>query len=245
MRRYIQKHITKHIHKHPSPKKRDFLKRTISAQLHLVGLIAATIGLMVLLHFARLKLQDNHFWACLAFGLTSILVFAASTVYHFLTEGFIISNGLSKIMEDLDHTAIFLFIAGTYTPFILNVIDSPWDKILLILIWTVGVSGIFYVHFKTQLPLWAQHRFVYTGLFVLMGWTAVIRLGEAFQNLSHSGSLLLIAGGLSYTIGAVIYAFKWPDPFKDIFGFHEIWHIMVILGYSFHYFMILNFYRYL
>jgi hemolysin III len=158
-------------------------------------------------------------------------------------DGFQISKKLERRMEDFDHFAIFLFIAGTYTPFILNVIDPPWNSILLTVIWTVGAAGIVYTHLRPKLPKWAQHRMVYTGIFVLMGWTLVIRLGEALNHLSASGAFLLVAGGLSYTIGAVIYALKRPNLIPGVFGFHELWHVMVLAGYGFHYFLILNFYR--
>jgi hemolysin III len=231
-----------HIQKFPDHSLKTFLRRTVSAQLHLIGFLFALVGLFFLVHYADKNVNKYHFWSCLVFGLTSLGVFGVSTVYHVMSDGFKISDQLQKRMEDLDHFAIFLFIAGTYTPFIVNAIRAPWDYILLCLIWGIGIAGIIYTHFRPVLPQWARHRFVYTGIFVLMGWTLLIRLGEAFSYLSSLGIFLLVAGGLSYTFGAVIYATKWPDPFKDVFGFHEIWHIMVILGFGFHYFLILNFY---
>ena len=231
------------IEKHSDHTWHLFLKRTVSAQLHLLGCILATAGLFILLHFANTNPDRSHFWACFAFGVTSILVFGASTVYHFVVDGFKISEKLSLWLEDLDHFAIFLFIAGTYSPVLLNVILPPWNTILLFFIWSVAVTGVVYTHFKPKLPRWAQHRAFYTSIFVLMGWTLIVRLQEAIAHLSAHGLFLLVAGGLSYTFGAVIYALKRPNFFKGLFGFHEIWHVMVMIGFGFHYFLILSFYR--
>lgn len=220
-----------------------FLKRTVSAQLHLLGLVAATIGLVVLLRVVYEKSDFNHFLACLIFGTTSILVFCASTICHFLSDGFRVAKKLEQKMEDLDHFAIFLFIAGTYTPFILNTIAAPWAQILLWLVWCVALAGIGYTHFRPRLPQWARHRFVNTALFVLMGWLLIVRIGEAFHHLSFNGTFYLLAGAFSYSGGAVIYATQKPNPFPGIFGYHELWHVMVLLGFTFHYLMILGFYR--
>ncbi len=232
----------RHIKKHDDHTITKFLARTVSAQLHLLGFILALAGLVVLLKLSWQKVDSVHFWTCLIFGVTSLFVFGISTVYHFISDGYIISKKLDDLMEDLDHSAIYLFIAGTYTPFIVNVLNPPWNTILMFLIWGIALAGILYTHLRPHLPLWAQHRFVNTGIFVLMGWTLVVRIGEAIDHLSFTSVCLLFAGGLSYTIGAAVYATKWPDPWKNIFGFHEIWHIFVIFGYAFHYLLILNFY---
>jgi hemolysin III len=220
-----------------------YWKRTIAAQLHLIGCIAAMLGLVVLLHYTIAHNDRDQILASLAFGIPGILVFGASALYHFLSDGSLISARLDKWLEDLDHFAIYLFIAGSYTPVLMNTVAQPWRAIMLIGVWAVAISGILYTHFKPRLPLWAQHRFVYTSIFVLMGWLLLIRLAEVFHNLSGLGIFLLAGGGLAYTIGAVIYATKRPRLFADVFGFHELWHIMVMIGFGFHYFLILDFYK--
>lgn len=225
------------------PDLKSFLKRTVSAQLHFAGLIAAAVGLIVLLRLVHQNSDHNHFLACLIFGVTGMLVFAVSTVFHFMSDGFKISAETEAFMENLDHFAIFLFIAGTYTPFILNTLASPWREILLWIVWSVAVSGIIYTILRPRLPAWAKHRFVNTAIFVLMGWLLVMRIGESFHSLTSLGAFFLLAGAVSYSLGAVVYATKRPDPFPGLFGFHEIWHVMVLGGFAFHYFMILNFYR--
>lgn len=235
-----------HVQKHADHSLKNFFKRTISAQSHLLGGIAAIVGTAFLLYFTsknpETRGQAKHFWSCLVFGITGILVFVSSTVLHFFCDGFRISKELDKILSDIDHYSIYLFIAGTYTPFIINVISPPWDVILLTVVWTIAAIGILYTHFKTKLPHWAQHRFIYTGIFVVMGWVAIARIVEMYAKLSPLGLFLLVAGGLSYTFGAVIYATERPKLFEGVFSSHEIWHIAVMMGYAFHYFLILGFY---
>lgn len=238
----LKKHINKHIQKHEQPGLLAFAGRTVSAQLHLVGAALAVLGLIFLLYFSWNKFKANHILACLIFGLTGISVFVSSTLYHFCSDGYVISKQLDKWLNDFDHFSIYLFIAGTYTPFVVNVVSKPWDLILLILIWTIAFTGILYSHFKPRLPAWAQHRIISTGIFLMMGWTLVIRWHEIYVNLSSNSFNLLLAGGLSYSIGAVIYILEWPNFVKGVFGFHELWHIMVMLGFGFHYFLILGFY---
>ena len=222
-----------------------FLKRTVSAQLHLLGFILASTGLAFLLYLLWNREETVHFWVCLIFGTTSLIVFAASTIYHFLSDGFLISEKLDQFMEDLDHSAIYMFIAGSYTPFIVNVFHDPWQEILMTLIWLIAVLGIGYTLFKRRLPTWARHRFVSTALFVMMGWTLLIRINEAMEVLKAMEIFLLVAGGVAYTVGALVYATKWPNPIKNVFGFHEVWHVFVMLGYAFHYLLILRFYIHL
>jgi hemolysin III len=231
-----------HIQSHPQSNFLSFLKRTIAAQIHLLACFGAIVGLWFLLSTTTFH-STSDLVSCVIFGATGIFLFAMSTTAHFLSDGYRISPWLNSFLETIDHAAIYLFIAGTYTPFLLNVVRPPWQNILLIAIWTIAVLGIVYSVCREQLPRWAQHRFVYTGLFVAMGWVLIVRVGEVFERLDRLGAFLLVAGGISYTIGAVGYATKRPKLFDGVFGFHEIWHTMVALGFTFHYFMIFNFYH--
>ncbi|CAN5508433.1 hemolysin III family protein [soil metagenome] len=240
---FAKHQIKRHIQKHDDHTFKRFFQRTISAQLHLIGFFAGLIGLVVLCSAARHHADVRHFWACLAFGFTSLGVFGTSTVYHFMSDGYKISKKFDDWLNDLDHFAIYLFIAGTYTPFIFNVIAPPWDTYLLIMIWSIAIFGIAYTYFHPKLPKLMQHRYVSTLIYVLMGWTLIVRAPETFAKATVECGELLVAGGLSYTFGAVIYAIKKPNPFPGWFGYHEIWHIAVMMGFAFHYFMILSFYR--
>lgn len=235
--------LGRHIQKHDDHSWRTVFKRTISAQLHLLGFICGAIGLIVLANAAIHHPDPRHFWVCLIFGLTSLAVFGASTIYHFFTDGYKISPEFEMWLHHLDHYAIYLFIAGTYTPFVFNVIAAPWDLYLLLAIWTIAIIGIAYTYLHPRLPRIMRHRYVSTSIYVLMGWTLVIKAPETFEKITPTSSFFLVAGGLSYTIGAVIYALKRPNPIPGWFGYHEIWHIAVLMGFAFHYFLILGFYR--
>ncbi len=228
---------------HPDPGVKAFLKRTVAAQLHLAATVAAAVGVWVLASAAAKAPGAAHLRACLAFGVTGVALFTASTTYHFVTDGFAASERLHDFLEDLDHFAIYLFIAGSYTPFLLNAVAPPWEVPLMAAIWTLAVLGIAYTHLKPRLPEWARRRSLYTSIFVVMGWVMVVRIGEVFHRLTPFSLFLLLAGALSYTLGAVVYATRRPRLLPGLFGFHELWHASVVAGFAFHYFLILGFYR--
>jgi hemolysin III len=228
--------------RHPEPGLRTFLRRTIAAQIHLAALFASVIGTTLLVYKASLHGSTAHVLANLAFGITAALVFATSSVYHFLHDGFKISNSLEAIFENLDHVMIYLFIAGTYSAVLINTVTSPWAEILLVLVWCVAIFGIAYTVLKKRFAAWAQHRFVYTSFFLVMGWLFVFRIHEIVEHLSSQPLQHFVLGGLSYTVGAVVYATKRPILIKNVFGYHELWHVLVVLGYLFHYLLILSFY---
>jgi hemolysin III len=220
----------------------SFFQRTIAAQIHLFACFLSIIGTVFLIDKCARVAGHNHVWACLIFGISSTLLFATSSVYHFLYDGFRISKSLEARLENFDHLAIYLFIAGTYTPVLMNAVANPWANILLAMVWGLAVLGAFYTLSRDRLPKWAQHRFVYTGIFLLIGWLFFLRIGEIVHNLSNLSLFYFTMAGLCYTAGAIVYATKRPTLFKNIFGFHELWHVLVIFGYGFHYLVILNFY---
>jgi len=219
-----------------------FLRRTVSAQLHAIGFILAIMGMVYLLPLAA-RAGSSHLWASATFCITAMIVFATSSTYHFLHDGFHLTPNLIHRLESIDHFAIYLFIAGTYSPFLLHAVAPEWHSPLLMTVWATAIVGIFYSGWKHHLPGWAQRRAVYTSVYVLMGLMLVVRIQEIYQNLPASSLLLLAAGGLSYVVGAVIYATKRPRLLVGFFGFHELWHVLVMLGFGFHYFMILGFYQ--
>ncbi len=218
-----------------------FFKRTIAAQTHFLTSLAAIIGLCFLLPMTR-NSTPIHFWGVLIFGLTAILVFTVSAVYHFIHDGFEISTELENFMERLDLYSIFLFIAGTYTPFLLNLVKSPWKETLMVLVWVMALFGIVYSAIKHRLPSWAQSRVVSTLVYVVMGWTLLIRVGEIWQNVPQTTALFFLAGSGAYTIGAVVYSTQKPKFNHKYFGFHELWHLLVTVGFMFHFAMVASFY---
>jgi hemolysin III len=219
-----------------------FLRRTVAAQTHLAACLASIVGTVILVEKCARHSSPNHIYSALIFGASAVFLFATSSVYHFLYDGFQISNALENWFENLDHIAIYLLIAGTYTPVLLNAVANPWADFLLIFVWSIAFLGVLYTLFRDRFPKWAQHRLVYTGLFLLMGWIFFLRIGEIIQSLSNAGLWYFALAGVSYTLGALIYAVRRPNLIKNFFGFHELWHILVVVGFGFHYFLILSFY---
>lgn len=220
---------------------RLFFKRTVSAQIHLLTCFFAIVAIRILLPLVEQR-GALHYWAVLIFGATSILLFAVSSIFHFMMDGFEMSEKLEAFMERLDHWAIYFFIAGTYTPFIVNTVYSDWRNFMLMMVWSLAIVGVFYTALKSKLPMWAQSRVFYTSVFVLMGWTAIVRMDEVSAHLNSKALFFLFAGGAAYIVGAFVYATKRPRLMSGFFGFHELWHVLVTMGFIFHYKMIESFY---
>lgn len=230
-----------HVSRRDNRSKRAFLKRTVAAQIHLCTAIAAVVGLFWLVPVAS-KSGLEHTLAAIVFGITAVMVFAVSGTYHVLHDGYQISLKLAHQLETLDQCSIYLFIAGTYTPFLINAIAQPWQTILLFAVWIMAALGIVYTAFRHHLPQWAQSRAVYTSLFVIMGWTLLIRAVEIYEKLSPLQMIFFMGGIAAYSIGAGVYGTKKPKLFAGVFGFHELWHVFVTIGFVFHYAMIWCFY---
>ncbi len=183
-----------------------------------VGALLVTIALLV-------KTYGNtaSFIGALVFGLSMMVLYTVSSIYHIGTW----QGRRERVLRAFDHANIFLLIAGTYTPICVNVLTGHLRITMLVLIWGLAALGIGSVVFTMRLP-----RAVMTGLYMGMGWVALIALPELLRQLPLPATLLLAAGGLLYTIGAVVYALRWPNPLPRIFGFHEIFHLFVIAGSS-------------
>lgn len=225
----------------PRENEHPYFLRTIAAQIHFVGVVLVFVGAAYLLPSAY-RVGQAEFWASLAFILGGLFVFVVSSSYHFLDERFRLSPRLEIALENLDHVSIYLFIAGSYTPVLVTSVEQPWRSLLLYGIWSFALIGIIYTNFRHRLPKFLQSRLVYTGCFLLMGWTVLIRFDAVLDTLSSEGMFYLLAGGAAYTLGALFYALKWPKLFEGLFGFHELWHLLVLVGSSFHFFMIYSLY---
>ncbi|WAB80572.1 hemolysin III family protein [Microcella daejeonensis] len=163
-------------------------------------------------------------WSSAVFMTTSLLLFGISATYHRFTW----SDRTRILLKRLDHANIFLLIAGTYTP--LAVLALPPDKgyLLLGLVWAGAALGIGFRVFWIGAPRWA-----YVPLYLLLGWAAVLYMGDLFA-ADAAMMVLVIAGGLAYTAGAVIYGMKKPNPVPGIFGFHEIFHALTVIAFLCH-----------
>lgn len=218
-----------------------FWTSTVAAQVHLFGVVSFLLGGVILVPLAWAR-SVGDFVSALSFIMTGLLVFTVSTTYHFLHDGFETSERLAALLEDLDHYSIYLFIAGTYSPFLWNAIEPPWRGYLLTLVWMLALLGVLYTGLKPRLPKLLQHRMVYTGLFVMMGWVIVGRGAELVATLSTERWIWLLGGGAAYSIGAVIYAIKRPILIPGFFAYHELWHLLVLIGAGLHYGLILSYY---
>jgi hemolysin III len=133
-------------------------------------------------------------------------------------------------LRRLDHSSIFLLIAGSYTPFTLLLLHGGRRTELLTIAWVGAALGIVFRLFWTTAPRW-----LYTPIYIALGWAAVFYLPDFYDRASPAVLTLMIAGGLLYTVGGVVYGFRWPDPNPRWFGFHEVFHTLTILAFASHY----------
>ncbi|TMD68027.1 MAG: hemolysin III family protein [Chloroflexi bacterium] len=157
----------------------------------------------------------------LIYGLSMLELYAASALYHIGSW----SMPMRRKLRALDHANIFILIAGTYTPLCFNLLNGWLRPAILVVIWLLAGIGI-------GLAMMAHHtpRQVSATLYVCMGWVVILALPAFLAVVPWTAVALLLLGGVLYTIGAIIYARKWPDPFPRVLGFHEIFHLFVIAG---------------
>jgi len=159
------------------------------------------------------------------FAVTAVLLFGTSAVYHRGTW----SAPVGAALRRLDHANIFLLIAGTYTPLAVLLLPADTARVLLTVVWVGAAAGILMRVFWLGAPRW-----LYVPIYIALGWVAVWFLPDFFRNGSPSIMWLVIAGGVSYTAGAVVYGLKRPNPSPRWFGFHEIFHVGTVGGYLCH-----------
>ena len=160
------------------------------------------------------------------FGATTVLLYFASTLYHAVPH-----PRAKLLLKKLDHGAIYLLIAGTYTPFTLGVLGGPWGWTLFGLVWALAVIGVTLKAFdRISHPVWS------TGLYVVMGWLVLIAVKPLLASIATPGLVLLAAGGLAYTLGVVFFALDS----RVRYG-HFVWHLFVIAGTTCHYFAVLGY----
>ena len=180
--------------------------------------IAAGIVLIVLAHGTVAK------WASAVFMLCSMILFGISALYH----RFNWKPKTKQVFRRLDHANIFLLIAGTYTPIALLALPQSKGIILLIAVWSGALLGIGFRVFWIGAPRW-----LYVALYVLLGWAAVMYVID-IAHANIAAMVLVIVGGLMYTVGAVVYGMKRPNPVPGVFGFHEIFHSLTVLAFLCH-----------
>jgi hemolysin III len=194
-----------------------------NALTHGLGIVLSIAALAVLSAYATLYGDVWAVVACSIFGASLILNYTASTLYHSVR-----GEQLKRRFRALDHSAIFLLIAGTYTPFMLVSLRSPWGWSLLAVIWTTALLGI-----GLRLLLKGRFHGLVVSLYIAMGWAVVIAIKPMLEHVATGGLMLLAAGGLAYTFGVIFY--KW----KRLPYHHAIWHGFVLLGSALHFFSVL------
>lgn len=191
---------------------------------HGIGLIAAIVATPFLIVEA-IKHDDAGFVAGASiFAATMVLLYLASTLYHALPSG-----KAKRVFRIIEHSAIFLLIAGTYTPFTLGVLRGAWGWTLLGLVWGLALTGVALKAFERM-----SHPVISTGLYLLMGWLIIIAANPMYERMPISGLLWLVAGGVAYTAGV---AFFVADT-RLKYG-HFVWHLFVMAGTVCHYFAVL------
>jgi len=196
---------------------------------HLAGALMAVIGAVALIWRAAPDL-----WLALVaavYGAGAILMLLASGLYH----GYKRAENQSGILRKLDHIGIFIMIAGTYTPLCYVYLTGGMRWGIIAAQWALVLAGFFQSIYFIKAP-----RVVITLIYLAMGWMVVIPIKQIFTAMDPQSIIFLVAGGLAYTVGAVIYMLKKPNPAPGVFGFHEIFHVFILIGVLCHYIVILG-----
>ena len=194
-----------------------------SAITHFIGMVLAIVSAIPLLTKTLGASNHINLIAMAIFMSSKILLYGASTTYHSV----ILSEKATKVFRKIDHMMIFILIAGSYTPMCLIVLDGKLGKLLLSIVWSIAIVGIIIKAFWITCPKWFS-----SILYISMGWTCVLAFSQIIHALPVAGFIWLLAGGIIYTVGGIIYALKLPlfNSRHENFGSHEIFHLFVMGG---------------
>lgn len=198
----------------------------ISFYSHALGIIIAIVGLFILIFEASTPIIQL---LSVIYGISVIVLFTASTLYHGLKQ----QENENSIWRRLDHMAIFIMIAGTYTPVCYIYLDFKTALYIIIAQWVLVIMGIMFKIFFFNAP-----RVVYTAIYLGMGWMAIIVIKDIITIMDSKSLWYLFLGGVAFTVGALFYMLKWPRKKNGYVGFHEIFHGFILLGAFFHYMMV-------
>jgi len=205
------------------------IREPVNSLTHWAGAILALTGLIALLIIGWSTPAKNI--SILVYGISLIAMFSASATYHMVRA----KDKVLLILRKLDHSAIYLLIAGTYTPFCVNAFDGFWKWGMLSIIWSLAAIGIIIKVFYIKAPRWLN-----AGIYVVMGWLCMGAAGQMLATLPTWVFAWLLAGGILYTLGAAVYITKFFNFRPGVFGFHEVWHIFVILAAAAHFVAVLG-----
>ncbi|MBI3166805.1 MAG: hemolysin III family protein [Anaerolineales bacterium] len=200
------------------------LREPVNSLTHWAGAILALIGLVALLIVG---------WSTPAkiislaiYGVSLVFLFSASATYHMVQ----VKDKALEVFRKIDHAAIYVLIAGTYTPFCVNAFDGFWKWGMLSIIWSLALIGIVVKIFIIRAPRWLN-----AGIYIVMGWLSMAAIGEMLDALPVWVLVWMLIGGITYTLGAVVYITKIFNFKPGVFGFHEVWHIFVLLAAAAHF----------
>ena len=196
-------------------------REPMSSLTHLIALIFILPITIFLTYSGYQKGGIYYLIAFSVFSLSIIFLYLASTIYHMLQ----VKENIIRLLKKIDHMMIFVLIAGTYTPVCLIKLNNSIGYIILTIVWIIAVLGMILKIFWINAPRWFS-----TSIYVIMGWLSVFAFFPLINAVEIGGILLLLLGGIVYTIGAIIYATKYPNISYKFFGFHEIFHLFVIGG---------------
>lgn len=201
----------------------NVINEIANAVTHGIGVLLAIAALVLLIVFANIYGDIWHIVSFSIYGSTLVLLYLASTLYHSIQK-----PRLKYIFRIIDHSAVYLLIAGTYTPFMLVTLRETTGWIMFAVIWGLALAGILYKSFFIN-----RHVVISTLFYLAMGWLIVFSIGDLIDHLPRNGIILLGAGGLSYTLGLLFYAGR------ERFLMHAVWHLFVLGGSISHFFAIL------
>jgi len=190
---------------------------------HGIGVLLSIAGLVILVCFAAIKGDAWHIVSYSIFGSSLVLLYLASTLYHSITN-----LKIKNIFARLDHSAIFLLIAGTYTPFVLTTIRGPFGWTLFGIVWGLALTGII-----IRSIYLTRFRKLMVGIYLAMGWMFLIAIVPLFRNLPVISLIFLFSGGLCYSAGTIFYLWR------ELKYAHGIWHLFVLAGSIMHFFSVL------
>lgn len=210
------------------------LKDPGSAITHFIGMMMAMFAATPLILRAMHAPDTVHVISLSIFIVSMILLYAASTTYH----TFDLSERTNKILKKLDHCMIFVLIAGSYTPICLIVLHGRTGFMLLALVWSIAILGIIFKLCWVTCPKWVS-----SVLYIAMGWVCVLAFTQILNSLPAAAFNWLLAGGIIYTVGGIIYALKLPifNAHHKYFGSHEIFHLFVMAGSICHFIMMFEY----
>ncbi len=204
-------------------------QETFNFYSHFLGMIAAVIGTVFLLDVATGSI--SLLITALVYGCSIVFLFSASSLYHAFKKQ---DNELS-FWRKMDRLAIFFMIAGSYTPVCYFFLEEAWRLPMIAIQWGLVSFGVVSQIFFPRAP-----RLLYAFIFLSMGWMLILVMNQVLNSMNELQVILLFSGGLAFTLGAIFYAIKKPLMLPGIFSFHELFHVMVLIGGSCHYALIYN-----